>query len=78
VKRIRDNGDSMEALVNQMRLELDIIPNNQKAALLEAQVKCRPEEFSDARLEVFLRCENLDVQVRGHRYLIVFSVSCFF
>jgi hypothetical protein len=69
VKRIRENGDSMEALVNQMRLELDIIPSNQKAALLGAQAKCRPEEFSDARLEVFLRCENLDVQLGAQRFV---------
>ena len=66
-KRARKDldADSIEFLVRQMRLEIDLIPPNQKAALMEAQVKCsRTEEFSDKRLERFLRCEGMNTKVR--------------
>jgi protein subunit release factor A len=35
-------------LVQQMRLELEPIPNDEKQALVEAQMKCHPDEFSNA------------------------------
>jgi len=53
------DGDSIAFLVQQMRLELERIPNNKKQALLEAQLKCHPDEFSDERIVTFLRCEGM-------------------
>ena len=55
---------SIETLVQQMRMELEIIPQNEKQAMVEAQTKCREDEFSDAHLERFLRCEGMDAKVR--------------
>ena len=55
--------DSIVFLIKYMRHEIDNIPKEQKVALLEAQVKCRPEEFSNARLEKFLRCDGMNVKV---------------
>jgi hypothetical protein len=65
-KRARRDLDqkSIVFLVNQMRLEIERIPEQCKRALLEAQTKCRADEFSDARLERFLRCEGMNVKVR--------------
>jgi hypothetical protein len=62
----RDLGTTDIAfLVKQMRMEIEKIPVAEKEALVEAQQKCnRPEEFSDRRLEQFLRCEGMDVKVR--------------
>ena len=54
---------SIAFLVKYMRAELEKIPVEKKQALLEAQEKCREEEFSDERLERFLRCEKMDAQV---------------
>jgi len=51
-------------LVKQMRNEIERIPEAMKDALMKAQVKCKAEEFSDERLESFLRCEGMDVKVR--------------
>jgi hypothetical protein len=56
--------NAVDFLVNQMRLEIKRIPENSKRALLEAQTKCRADEFSDARLERFLRCEGMNAMVR--------------
>lgn len=55
--------ESLDFLVAQMRLELELIPANKKQAFMEARAKCRPEEFSDARLERFLRCEGMNTKV---------------
>jgi hypothetical protein len=65
-KKARKDLDknSIAFLVKQMRLELERIPKDRKRALLEAQAKCRADEFSDARLERFLRCEGMNVKVR--------------
>jgi hypothetical protein len=46
-----------------MRMEIGQIPEDRKQALLEAQTKCRADEFSDARLERFLRCEGMNSKV---------------
>jgi hypothetical protein len=68
-KRARRDVDpnSVDFVVKQMRLELERIPEDKKWAFLEAQTRCSADEFSDARLEKFLRCEgfNVEVRVRG-------------
>ena len=65
-KRARDlDADSIAFLVKQMRVEIERVPDNKKQALVEAQRVCGAEEFSDARLERFLRCVDMDVQVRA-------------
>lgn len=56
--------ESLSFLVRLMRAELDNIPLKEKSALVEAQAKARPEEFSDTRLEKFLRCEGMNTKVR--------------
>jgi hypothetical protein len=56
--------NSIAFLVKQMRLELERIPEVRKRALMEAQTKCHADEFSDSRLERFLRCEGMNVNVR--------------
>jgi hypothetical protein len=53
-----------------MRLEIARIPVAKKLALMEAQEKCHPDEFSNARLERFVRCEGMNVKVR------IFFVVC--
>jgi hypothetical protein len=61
--------ESIEFLVKRMRNEIDAIHNEQKTALLNAREKCRPIEFSDARLLLFLRCVGMNAKVRfkvGH------------
>jgi hypothetical protein len=62
--RLDFDNSSIEFLVQQMRLELDRIPQHGKRALVDAQLKCRAEEFSNARLERFLRCEGMNAKVR--------------
>jgi hypothetical protein len=64
-KRAKKDLDknSIAFLVLQMRLEVERIPEDGKQALLEAQTRCRGEEFSDARLERFLRCEGMNTKV---------------
>jgi hypothetical protein len=52
-----------------MQVEIDIIPVAKKQALLEAQEKCSAEEFSDARLERFLRCEGMNAKLAAHRFV---------
>jgi hypothetical protein len=61
--RLDLDTNSVGYLVNQMRLEIERIPEDSKRALLEAQTKSRADEFSDARLEQFLRCEGMNVNV---------------
>jgi hypothetical protein len=58
-KRDLDPKD-IEFLVNQMKLEIELIPGDMKLALLEAQSKCHVGEFSNERLEHFLRCEGMN------------------
>jgi len=62
-------------LVKQMRIEIERIPEARKDALMKAQVKCRAEEFSDERLERFLRCDGMDVKVRMSVLLHCFAIS---
>jgi hypothetical protein len=67
------DSNSVVFLVLQMRLELERIPEDEKRALKEAQMKCCAEEFSDARLERFLRCEGMNAKVRLDVYMCPFS-----
>lgn len=50
-----DEAKYTESAIEMMRREMEWIPNDSKSALIEAKLKCGPEEFSDARLETFLR-----------------------
>jgi hypothetical protein len=65
-KRARQDLDpkDIDFFVHQMRLEIERIPEDMKRALLEAQSKCRVDEFSDERLERFLRCAGMNTRVR--------------
>lgn len=69
-KRPRKDLDqgAITFLVGQMRVEVDQIPASQKRALLHALTKCHAEEFSDKRLEQFLRCEGMDTKVRENAW----------
>lgn len=60
------DADSIAFLARQVRAELNRIPNNEKQALLMvmAQEKAHREEFSDARIVQFLRCEAMHPKVR--------------
>lgn len=63
-RRDLDN-DSISFLLAFMKGEIQRIPNEEKTALLEALVKCdHSVEFSDARLEHFLRVEGMNAKVR--------------
>jgi hypothetical protein len=62
-----------------MRLEIDMIPIDKKLAVLVAQEKCHEGGFSDARLERFLRCEDMNVKVRMKSVrVLLFIMRCFF
>jgi hypothetical protein len=65
-KRTRRDLDpeSIAFLVKRMRDEIERVPAHNRTALIEAQEKCGEEEFSDERLERFLRCEKMNAQVR--------------
>ena len=71
---------SISFLVCQMKLELDRIPDVQKLAMLEANAKCRLDEFSDARLTQFLRVEGMNVTVRQNMDVVFYQriklISC--
>jgi hypothetical protein len=62
-KRARRDIDTntVSFLLGQMRLEIEQIPTHEKQALLDAQSKCK-EEFTDARLSAFLRCEGMNAE----------------
>ena len=64
-KRARKDLDpsSVAFLVRQMKCEIERIPINKKRALVEAQTKCNASEFSNSRLEKFLRCEGMNAKV---------------
>ena len=57
------DGESISFLVKQMRAAIDMMQANKKEALLEALVKASPEEFSDSRLEQFLRSDGMNPEV---------------
>ena len=56
--------NSIAFLIRQMVIEIEKIPVDRKQALAEALSKGLVEEFSDKRLEKFLRCEGLNAKVR--------------
>jgi hypothetical protein len=72
-KRARVDLDRafIDFLVRQVRVEIDKIPMNDKMALVEARqsATCYSEEFSDRRMEQFLRCEGMDVQLAAQRFV---------
>ena len=61
--RVDIDADTLATLVAEMRAELGLIPDDEKGPLMEAQVKAQPEEFQDERLEVFLKCEDMNPKV---------------
>lgn len=68
-KRTRRDLDTLSVmfLVNQMRVEIEEMTQGKKQALIEAQSKCRQEEFSDDRLEQFLRFEGMNPKVKHYQ-----------
>jgi hypothetical protein len=66
--------ESIAFLVKHMRNEIAKIPNDEKQALIEAQEKCEAEEFSDARLEQFLRCVEMDVPRATKRFVMYWKM----
>jgi len=68
-KKARTDLDrrSTAFLVRLMKAEIEKIPVHERQALVEAQMKCGISEFSDARLEQFLRCEGMNAKVRTAR-----------
>jgi len=64
-KKARTDLDrrSTAFLVRLMKAEIEKIPIHERQALVEAQMKCGISEFSDARLEQFLRCEGMNTKV---------------
>jgi hypothetical protein len=64
-KRARRDLDesTVSFLLEQMRYEIVRMPQEKRVALTVAQGKCREEEFSDSRLEVFLRSEGMNAKV---------------
>ena len=73
-KRARKDFDneSIQFLLNQMKIEINRIPVAKKQALLEAWVRCEPFEFSDDRLERFLRCEGMNAEVRAFERIVLY------
>jgi hypothetical protein len=61
--RTTEDSSCVKSAVHMMRQEIDLIPGDNKGALLDAKLKCRPDEFSDARLEKFLRRADWDPKV---------------
>lgn len=55
--------DTIRFLVAYMRTELEMIPAKKKRAYVEAEANADPREFSDARLEDFLRVEGMSPKV---------------
>jgi hypothetical protein len=60
---------SIDFLIQYMRDEIERYPVYKKQALIEAQEKCRVEEFGDARLEGFLRCEGMNAKLAAERFV---------
>lgn len=63
-----DRG-SIEFLIKFMKEEIELTPDEKKEALLEAQKKCQEDEFSDERLERFLRCEGMNAKLAAQRFI---------
>jgi hypothetical protein len=52
-----------------MKQELEAIPSFEKQAFTEAQGKALPVEFSDGRMQLFLRVEDLDPERAARRFV---------
>jgi hypothetical protein len=52
-----------------MKLELERIPYKKKEILLQAATKCQSTEFSDTRLEVFLRSQGMNAKLAAERFV---------
>lgn len=61
--------ESIDFLINFMRREIEKAPDENKQALLKAQEKCKADEFNDARLERFLRCEGMNAKMAATRFI---------
>ena len=61
--RLDLDKDSIEFLLCTMRSEIELIPVDKKAALIEAYTNGRRDEFSHERLLKFLRCEGMNAKV---------------
>jgi len=70
-KRARRDLDreSIDFLISFMKSEIANTPAEEKQALMEAQTKCEADEFSDARLETFLRCEGMNAKLAAQRFI---------
>jgi hypothetical protein len=66
--RIDIDTDTLSSLVAEMRAELGLIPDDEKEALMEAQMKACPEEFQGGRLEMFLKCEGMNPKLAAKRF----------
>lgn len=64
-KRIKSDfdEDSVAFLIQKMCSDIDKTPLHEKEALSIALTKCRREEFSRDRLELFLRCDEMNPEV---------------
>lgn len=62
--RRHQENEPIDSKIKEMRKELDDIPVSKKEALVEAQAKCEASEFSNERLEKFLRCVGMNPKVR--------------
>lgn len=60
---------SMAFLVMLMKAEVEQIPVKERQALIEAQAHCGFNEFSDKRLELFLRAEGLNTKLAARRFV---------
>ena len=67
--RVETDRDSIDLLLNKMRLEIAMIPKVKRKAITEAITKCAPSEFSEKRLERFLRCEDMDAKRGAQRFV---------
>jgi hypothetical protein len=76
-KRVKNDlaTGSIEFLVREKRRDFDRIRAGEKQALLIAQEKARPKEFSDARLVKFLRCEGMNTKAKLFAYRFVVLAS---
>lgn len=73
-KRARNDMDkeTLSFLVGQMRFQIETIPPENKQVFHEAQVRCRHNggaEFSDERLECFLRVGGMNPTIAAQRFI---------
>ena len=70
-KRARNDLDEqfIDFIVKEMKVEIERLPKEKKEAWLEAQNKCRAEEFGDERLMQFLRCKGLNPKYAAQRFV---------